>query len=322
MAKFQLKYHQLFALVSAAVLSFSALCSGESLPADPHARVQDAAEAPVYAGNYPGTMSQPVPILNSQELYKSRGSVMPLYVNTPFDSAVVNKKLGEALLTAAEKAGSMAKSVGQTINEYMKEKQLQKAQEELVQRFYAYMNLYLDGYRLTPDARRRIMAKVEEIYIEDGATDKYHLDTIQFREMASVVRKVHGDVMLESVRNGDVTTYYISGRPQTRWKLRDGEPHGAVVSYYENGEILYIDIYEQGKKVSRKKYTEDGKLEFEQDYSYELEEMPGAESGSSLMPGPAAAENASGHSSAQVPQQPPPAPDSLASAAPLYPEAE
>ena len=78
----------------------------------------------------------------------------------------------------------------------------------------------------------------------------------------------YAEILLNRTRNGTVDTYYMNGRLKTRWNLQDGKPQGSITSYYENGEILYIDHYEEGKKMSRKKYDPDGKLEFEQSYDY------------------------------------------------------
>jgi|GEM_PF-1630425 len=193
-----------------------------------------------------------------------------LYRGTSLESTV-NQQLAAALVKTAGKAGAIAKTVGQSIGDYMKEKQVEKMQEELVQRFYYNLNFYLDPYRLQPAKRRSIVAKVEEIYIEDGQTDKVGLDTISFREMPGVIKKVYGDLLLEETRNGEVKTYYINGRLQTMWKLKDGMPHGPIVTYYEDStEILHIDLYDMGKRISRKKYDPLGKLEFEQKYDYDV----------------------------------------------------
>jgi len=41
---------------------------------------------------------------------------------------------------------------------------------------------------------------------------------------------------------------------------------GVCRTYYPNGEIQYIDTYQNGQKINRKAYDEEGKLQSDQDY--------------------------------------------------------
>jgi len=40
---------------------------------------------------------------------------------------------------------------------------------------------------------------------------------------------------------------------------------GVCKTYYPNGEIQYIDTYQNGQKINRKAYDEEGKLQPDQD---------------------------------------------------------
>lgn len=286
----------------AAGLIFCAYAA-EAAPSGAADAQAEAAAAPPAAAAYPApdvssAAAPPVKVLRP-ETFQSAGTYV--YGNTTPETSL-NEQLGIALVKTAEKAaikaGSLAKTVGQSIGEYMKERQTQKAQEDLVQKFYYYVNYYLTPYHLDSAARSKVVARVEQIYIDDGAKEKYALDTVQFREMPGVVRKAYGDIQLDTARNGEVKTYYINGRVETVWNLKNGVPDGAVVTYYEKtGEIQTIDLYENGRKLSRKKYNEEGKLEFEQKYDYEPEKQP------AVIPvqAPAAPAVSSGGSAAAVP---------------------
>ena len=184
----------------------------------------------------------------------------------------MEQQLAAALVKTAGKAGNLAKTVGQGISEYVRERQMERTQQELVQGFYMHLESALEAYLIEDSATyHEITAEVERIYIEDGSTDEIGLDTLTFREMPDVVRHVYGDILLRRAQNGAVTTYYMNGTPKTDWTLRGGQPHGSVTTYYPDGEILYIDIYEEGRRMSRRKYDQEGRLEFEQDYRYEKE---------------------------------------------------
>lgn len=251
----------------------------ESIPAE--AGAQDQAVNPAAANSAAGGMvsTQALP-----EFFRLPGPPAALFQASALENAV-NQQLASALVKTAGKAGDLAKTVGQSINDYVKEKQIEKMQEDLVQRFYYNLDFYLDPYRLQPAKRRSIVRKVEEIYIEDGETDKFGLDTVSFREMPGVIKKVYGDLLLEETQNGEVKTYYINGRLRTIWNLRDGEAHGPAVTYYEDStEILHIDVYEEGRRISRKMYDPLGRLEFEQNYDYNVPEITTQETAEGLLP--------------------------------------
>lgn len=254
-----------------AQLAFAELqpTSDKSLPQNSPAVPQPSlTEQPDYAAspyvkNYPGNPQQ----IRSAG-FPSRTTVQTYLEEVPF-SQTARETLNDALWKAAEKAGGMAKTVGETIGDYLREKQIEKYQQALVENFYGHLLFQLDHYQLTPVEREKIVNRIEKIYIEDGKTGVYKLDVMQFREMPALVKKEYAEITLKETQNGTVDTFYSNGNLKTRWNLLRGEPHGVVTTYYENGELLYIDHYKEGRKISRKKYDSDGKLEFEQAYDYE-----------------------------------------------------
>ncbi len=192
----------------------------------------------------------------------------PVYRETEYER-IVNERLAPSLLKAAERAGTVAKTAAKVVGEYVREKQYQKKQDELLQAFYH--RLYDESYplKLSPEEHQRLVSRVEDAYIEDGDDGKYELDTTTFSDMPTLVRRFAGEMKLQRASDGIVDTYYDSGALKTRWRLKDGEPEGPVVTYYEDGEIKTIDIYEEGRRLVRRKYNADGKLEFEQKYDYD-----------------------------------------------------
>lgn len=180
--------------------------------------------------------------------------------------AMPNEQLADALWKATRQVGVAAKSIGQSFGDYVRDKQLQRRQRELVERFYFALNNAARGLDLNAVEYRELISRVEKIYIEDGETGQYGLDPLYFREMPQVIKKEFADIVFARTKNGVVDTYYLSGALKTRWQLREGSPEGIVSSYYEDGEILYIDTYKNGMKISRKKFNHEGRLEFEQAY--------------------------------------------------------
>ncbi len=72
-----------------------------------------------------------------------------------------------------------------------------------------------------------------------------------------------------------LTTYYSMSILRHPYQECDGRQdgdnlvptlHGICKTYYESGEIQYIDTYKNGNKLSRKAFNEEGKLKFEQNY--------------------------------------------------------
>lgn len=174
------------------------------------------------------------------------------------------------LRSARDHAGSAAKSLGRSLNLYLKEKQIQAKQRELIMRFNAAFSDLTQSLKLNDVEREHLLAEVEEVYIKDAEEDKNKLDQITFRDLPDVVQAVYSQMELERTENGTVDTYYLNGALKTKWVLKNGKPEGAIVTYYENGEMRFIDLYKDGRRINRKKYNEEGKLEFEQDYLYEI----------------------------------------------------
>lgn len=193
------------------------------------------------------------------------------------DDVPPSERLAKALLNATMQTNVFAKEVGHSIAGYVKEKQNEKERQELVDRFYFNCRQLMVPLRLIPQDYAELMRRVEWVYIEDGETGTPRFDTRTFRDLPNIIKKEHADMMLERVREGEVRTYHPNGTVKTVWRLQAGKPEGSVVTHYESGEILYIDIYKNGQKILRRKYDQEGKLEFEQPYSYTAEPLKSAE---------------------------------------------
>lgn len=197
------------------------------------------------------------------------------YYNLPQTTMIIRENdsatLSQLLIQVAEKTGVLAKNVGGNIGEYVKEKQLQKKQVVLVQNFYQALDNEASAYKMGPDEYNQLRRGVERLYIEDGTSGKHQLDPIYFRQMPVIVKKVLADIRLPKIKDGPATIYYTNGLVYQQWNFKEGQPHGSVVTYYEDsGEIQFIDIYENGKRLLRRKYDAEGKLTFEQKYQYHI----------------------------------------------------
>lgn len=179
-----------------------------------------------------------------------------------------NQKLIEVLWATTEKAGSFARNVSQTLGDYVKEKQIEVKQQELIRRFYEQLDGVVRPMRLAPPDYEELVRRVEQVYIEDGETGAFKLDTAGFRDLPVIVKAQHAEMLLKRVSDGTVETYYPDGALKTRWTLAGGKLNGPATTYYEDGEILYIDLYREGMKVHRRKFNPEGKLDFEQAYDY------------------------------------------------------
>lgn len=236
-------------------------------------QTQDAPLSSKYSG-LNDSYGPPSPSMKVPATAPFRESAERLFAAPAKYQETVDEKLAEALIKAAEKAGTFAKTVGTSIGDYMKEKQVEKKQEELVQRFYDSLYSLLRPLSLSSEEFRELVTRVENLYIEDGETGKLKLDAVHFRELPMIVKREYADMTLERTRNGTVDTYYLSGALKTRWQIQEGQPQGASITYYENGEMLYIDTYEKGQRIYRKKYDKEGRLEFEQGYQYGVSALP------------------------------------------------
>jgi hypothetical protein len=179
------------------------------------------------------------------------------------------EKFAKLVWDTVTKTNTFAKIVGDSLADYVKEEQLRSRQQELLDQFYISCREAMQPMNLSTQDARELLERVEQVYIEDGEKGLNRLDVRTFRDLPNVIRKEYGEMTLAKGREGTIATYYPGGALKTRWQYRSGKPEGSVVTYYENGEILYIDYYKNGDKISRRKYNPEGKLEFEQAYQYE-----------------------------------------------------
>lgn len=168
----------------------------------------------------------------------------------------------------SQQANTLARNLGQALGEYVKGKRMEVKKKGIVQDFDIAFDHFTRQLDLDSGEMDYLLWEVENAYIRDAELEKPELDQQGFRDLANVIKKEYAEMKLETLENGSLNTYYYSGEIKTRWEYKDRRPHGDVVTYYPNGEILYIDIYDQGKRLSRKKYDAEGRLLFEQDYSY------------------------------------------------------
>ncbi|MFA6599800.1 MAG: hypothetical protein WC352_01955 [Candidatus Omnitrophota bacterium] len=180
-----------------------------------------------------------------------------------------NAKLAVALWDAVTNTGVLARNVGDSIAGYVKDRQLQTEQRELLDRFYAQCQDQIRPLNLSLGDSRELMQRIERAYIEDSEKGTYRLDIRTFRDLPNLVKKEYAEMLLPVTRDGMTATFYPSGAVKTRWRYKGGRPEGPIVTYYETGDILYIDYYRDGEKISRRKYDPEGKLEFEQAYAYD-----------------------------------------------------
>ena len=192
--------------------------------------------------------------------------------------ASAESKLGWALLEMTQKTGEVAKSVKDTVKttltDYVKEKQQQSRQQELLDKFYANLNYVTANLRLTPHDQQDLTARVQRVYIDDAESGRYQFDSLRFRELPYIVRREYAQMVLERTQDGSAETYHLNGAVKTHWNFKNGQPDGPIITYYENGEINFIDVFKEGRKIRRTKYDEEGKLVFEQNYEYSLSESP------------------------------------------------
>lgn len=185
-------------------------------------------------------------------------------------SAVIEEaQISNPLTTVKETAEQAAKSLGRNLGQYIRGKYQQYKNDELLNRFNATLQQSLVGLPLSAAEKQKITRKIEEDYIRDAEKERPELDQQNFSDLGNVIKKEYSEILLGRTIAGTVDTYDLKGRLKTRWQKENGQPEGSVITYYPDQEIKYIDIYRSGKKVSRKKYDQEGKLEFEQHYEYE-----------------------------------------------------
>lgn len=213
----------------------------------------------------------------------------------PMPYYLPNQSLTMVLVQAAKGAGKWAETIGKNVEIYVEQKQFQKAQTELLQYFHESFDYHARIYPLSDEQRIELRQRVEEIYIREGLEPKYGLDMVNLRDMPLVIRKVQADIQKETAWTETVETYSVTGVREGVWPYKEGKLHGNVLIYNQDGELRYIDTYQNGNKASRKKFDDEGRLEFEQDYP-----LPGDTSAVAAVAVPKPAETAN-NSTAAVP---------------------
>ncbi len=213
------------------------------------------------------------------EIQKSETSVAPVTNTASTPASVIVSQAAAPLIRATEienpietvrrTAEQAAKTVGTTLGQYVRGKYQQMKNTEMLDRFNNSLSETLIGLPLTPEQRQQLVHKVETAYVDDVDSGKYQLDQTNFHDLPLVVRKEYSDLLMEITQSGTVDSYDFSGRLKTKWTFDNKQLNGPAVTYYDDGEIHFIDFYENGKRMSRKKYDREGKLEFEQHYSYD-----------------------------------------------------
>ena len=176
----------------------------------------------------------------------------------------------ESILEVQQVARTIGKSVGRTVGSYVREKKEQFKRQALLAKFDQSLTDLTAPLQLNSQEYRQFVSGIETLYIEDAVSGKNELDQVHFHELPRLVKIVYAEICLARTQTGTVDLYNLDGSLKARWNLKEGRPDGPVVTYYKDGEIRYIDIYEQGKRLNRKKYDAEGRLLFNQDYDYEI----------------------------------------------------
>lgn len=174
------------------------------------------------------------------------------------------------ILSVKKTADAAARSVGRSLGQYIRGQYQQRKNEDILQRFDYSLSQNMAGLHLTPEERRRMIQKIQDDYIQDAESGKLELDQQNFRDLPKIVKKQYAEIELARTESGNVPTYDNKGGLKTLWAVKRGLLEGPAVTYYPDGEIKYIDLYKSGRKVNRKKFDEEGKLVFEQNYDYEI----------------------------------------------------
>ena len=191
------------------------------------------------------------------------------YWEDAYEGFTGNRPL-DAVREVQKQAAQTAKSLGRALSEQIKNKQIQEKQKQLLQRFdLAFVDL-TRGLKLNGDEREHLLLQVEKAYIDDFDSGRNALDQTEFRDLPDLVQKGYGEIEFARTVNGKVDTYYLTGEVKTRWNFKNGQLDGAVITYYRSGEMKFIDIYKDGQRVNRKKYDPEGKMVFDQSYTYDV----------------------------------------------------
>lgn len=181
-------------------------------------------------------------------------------------------------LTAVKRtANEAARSIGRSLGQYVRGQYLQIKNTELLTRFDNSLAETMSGLPLNSEERSQMIYDIQQAYIQDAEKGAYKLDQSNFNDLPKLVRKSYSEIVLKRTPEGIIDTYDEKGNLKTRWTKQNGALNGPAITYYPNGEIHYIDVYEQGWKINRKKYDEEGQLIFEQNYDYQKKEAAPAQ---------------------------------------------
>ncbi len=71
---------------------------------------------------------------------------------------------------------------------------------------------------------------------------------------------------VDFMKNGPAKFYDEKGRLSLEANFKNNKYDGLAKEFYTNGNLMYEDVYEAGKKISRKAYSRSGKLQSERKY--------------------------------------------------------
>ena len=97
---------------------------------------------------------------------------------------------------------------------------------------------------------------IETVKALDGITEKYQL----FGKLIAERHYKNGKL------NGITKTYDGQGRLKTEFNFVENRLEGVTKYYRPDGKPLYEDAYEDGKKVSRKRYDASGNMSGEEKF--------------------------------------------------------
>ncbi|MBZ0199392.1 MAG: hypothetical protein K8H86_05965 [Ignavibacteriaceae bacterium] len=73
-------------------------------------------------------------------------------------------------------------------------------------------------------------------------------------------------LFVDDFKQGEFKAWFHSGTLKLVANYRDGKLQGESTQYYEGGKMRLKERYDNGELIYQKKYTTDGKVEYEDNY--------------------------------------------------------
>ena len=108
---------------------------------------------------------------------------------------------------------------------------------------------------------------IYETVYKDGKDINIKKSAIRKEEPISYYQKQYNALFKNGKKpEGKIKILYKNGTVMKELNFKNGKLDGIVKTFYDNGKLQFEQVYKEGKEISRKTFSEDGKLKSSQNF--------------------------------------------------------